>query len=129
MEKLYGIVKEVYIPLQYKNGNLLDIMDRSVIGFKVLIDDNIDCFEFEQDEFNVRIMKDDEVVITADAKEYNNVKKALTGANLEIELDEVSMVALDKVTLEGEDLELFNKLMNMLDEIEDVQNVYHNVEL
>ena len=27
------------------------------------------------------------------------------------------------------DLELFNKLMNMLDEIEDVQNVYHNVEL
>ncbi len=26
-----------------------------VIGFKVLIDDNIQCFEFEQDEFNVQI--------------------------------------------------------------------------
>lgn len=71
----------------------------------------------------------DEVVITADAKEYNNIKKALTNANYEITLDEVSMVAIDKVTLEGEDLELFNKLLNMLDEIEDVQNVYHNVEL
>ena len=36
---------------------------------------------------------------------------------------------MQKVTLEGEDLEKFNKLLNMLDEIEDVQNVYHNVEL
>ena len=73
--------------------------------------------------------EEDEVIITADAKEYNNIKKALTNNNYEIDLDEVSMVALDKVTLEGEDLELFNKLLNMLDEIEDVQNVYHNVEL
>ena len=73
--------------------------------------------------------EEDEVIITADAKEYNNIKKALTNNNYEIDLDEVSMVAIDKVTLEGEDLELFNKLLNMLDEIEDVQNVYHNVEL
>ena len=77
MEKLYGIVKEVYIPEQYKNGNLLDIMDRSVIGFKVLIDDKIESFEFTQDEFNVRIMKDDEVVITKqviDGKEYIDIE-------------------------------------------------------
>ena len=77
MEKLYGVVKEVYIPLQYKNGNLLDIMDRSVIGFKVLIDGNIECFEFEQDEFNVKIMKNDEVVIikqVVDGKEYVDIE-------------------------------------------------------
>ena len=89
--------------------------------FEILMDAGVDVKDIETEE--------DEVVITADAKEYNNVRKALTAANLEIDLDEVSMVALDKVTLEGEDLELFNKLMNMLDEIEDVQNVYHNVEL
>ena len=77
MEKLYGVVKEVYIPEQYKNGQLLDIMDRNVIGFKVLIDDNIQCFEFEQDEFNVEIMKDDEVVITKqviDGIEYTDIE-------------------------------------------------------
>ena len=77
MEKLYGIVKEVYIPEQYKNGQLLDIMDRNVIGFKVLIDDSIQSFEFEQDEFNVHIMKDDEVVITKqiiDGKEYIDIE-------------------------------------------------------
>jgi len=77
VEKLYGIVKEVYIPEQYKNGQLLDIMDRNVIGFKVLIDNDIYNFEFEQDEFNVQIMKDDEVVITKqviDGIEYTDIE-------------------------------------------------------
>lgn len=77
MEKLYGIVKEVYIPEQYKNGNLLDVMDRSVIGFKVLIDDEIQDFQFEQDEFNVQIMKNDEVLIikqVIDGKEYIDIE-------------------------------------------------------
>lgn len=77
MKKLYGIVKEVYIPEEYKNGNLLDIMDRSVIGFKVLIDDEIQDFQFEQDEFNVQIMKNDEVLIikqVIDGKEYIDIE-------------------------------------------------------
>ena len=77
MEKLYGIVKEVYIPEQYKNGNLLDVMDRSVIGFKVLIDDEVQDFQFEQDEFNVKIMKNDEVLIikqVIDGNEYIDIE-------------------------------------------------------
>lgn len=77
MEKLYGIVKEVYIPEQYKNGNLLDVMDRSIIGFKVLIDEDIQEFQFEQDEFNVKIMKNDEVLIikqVIDGKEYIDIE-------------------------------------------------------
>ena len=39
------------------------------------------------------------------------------------------MYPKEKITLEGEDLEIFQKLYNMLDEIEDVTNIYHNVEL
>ena len=34
-----------------------------------------------------------------------------------------------KVTLQGEDLETFNKVLAMLDDVEDVNQVYHNVEL
>ena len=89
----------------------------------LLMEQGADIKDIEADE--------DTVVITGDAKEYNNIKKALLAINpnMEFEVDEVSMVSLDKVKLEGEDLEMFNKLLNMLDEIEDVQNVYHNVEL
>ncbi len=89
----------------------------------LLMEQGADIKDIEADE--------DTIVITGDAKEYNNIKKALLAINpnIELEVDEVSMVSLDKVKLEGEDLEMFNKLLNMLDEIEDVQNVYHNVEL
>ena len=89
----------------------------------LLMEQGADIKDIEADE--------DRIVITGDAKEYNNIKKALLAINpnMEFEVDEVSMVSLDKVKLEGEDLEMFNKLLNMLDEIEDVQNVYHNVEL
>ena len=49
--------------------------------------------------------------------------------DIEFEIDEISMLPLDKVKLEGEELEMFNKLLSMLDDVEDVQEVYHNVEL
>ena len=49
--------------------------------------------------------------------------------DVDYELDESGWYAKDTVTLEGEDLEVFNKLYNMLDEIEDVTDIYHNVNL
>ena len=39
------------------------------------------------------------------------------------------MFAKERVTLEGEDLETFEKLLTMLEDIEDVSNIYHNVNL
>ena len=39
------------------------------------------------------------------------------------------MYAKDKVKLTGEDKELFLRLYNLLDDIEDVTEIYHNVEL
>ena len=91
--------------------------------FDILLNEGIDVKDIETDE--------DSVVITGDAKDYGNIRNALTNAkpNINFEIDEVTMEPLQKVKLEGEELEKFNKLLNMLDEIEDVQNVYHNVEL
>ena len=37
------------------------------------------------------------------------------------------MLPNDYVELEGEDLELFKRLVTLLDDVDDVQNVYHNV--
>lgn len=48
--------------------------------------------------------------------------------NIDYEIDEVGMYAKEKITLDGEDLEVFNKLYNMLDDIEDVSQIYTNVE-
>ena len=44
-------------------------------------------------------------------------------------VDEVTYLPSETVTLDGEDKENFDKLLNMLDDVEDVQKVYHNVNL
>lgn len=64
MIQIIGKVTEVFIPEEYKNGNLLDVMDRTNIGFKVKTDNGIKEIITEADEFNARIMKDDIVMIT-----------------------------------------------------------------
>ena len=63
MTKTVGKVVEVYIPDQYKNGKLLDVMDRTNIGFKVMTDDGIKDLILEENELNAKIMKDDLVLI------------------------------------------------------------------
>ena len=47
--------------------------------------------------------------------------------NIEYEVDEVGMYAKEKITLEGEDKEVFDRLYKLLDEIDDVSEIYTNV--
>ena len=44
-------------------------------------------------------------------------------------MDEITTLPKEKITLMGEDLEVFKKLLKLLDDVDDVQNVYHNVNL
>lgn len=63
MTKTIGKVIEVYIPEQYKNGGLLDVMDRTNIGFKVKTDNGVKDIVLEANELNSKIMKNDLVLI------------------------------------------------------------------
>ena len=55
------------------------------------------------------------------------LEDAFTGINFEV--DEIGKYAKDMVTLEGDDLVAFNKILTLLDEVDDVAHVYHNVNL
>ncbi len=91
--------------------------------FEALLDAGIEIHDLERDE--------DQLVITADAKDSSRVKDVIEKLlpDSELELDEIGMYPKDKITLEGEDLETFNKLYKMLDEIDDVTEIYTNVEM
>lgn len=55
----------MYLPLEYNENNILiDDMDRHNIGFKIEVNGNIEIYEFEQDEFNIEILKEDKVMVT-----------------------------------------------------------------
>lgn len=68
-------------------------------------------------------------IVYGDPKDLFKIKNALTDKhpNIKFEVDEIGKYAKELVNLNGEDLEIFKKLLNMLDEVEDVQTVYHNV--
>ncbi len=64
--------------------------------------------------------------------EYFKAKQALwdvLGKDFEFEVDEIQYLAQNAVPLVGEDLEQFEKLLELLDDNDDVQNVYHSVDL
>lgn len=67
---MIGIVKEVFIPEEYINNTLIDVMDSTKIGFKVMLDNNnqIITVIFKQNEFNSEIFKNDIVRLIQDNK-------------------------------------------------------------
>lgn len=44
-------------------------------------------------------------------------------------VSEIRMLPNETITLEGEALEMFNRLIDLLEDVQDVQAVYHNVQL
>lgn len=89
--------------------------------FEALLENGIEPTEYE--------INDGELFISVHPNDINNTKDTIESIvpNVEYIVDEVGNYPRDKVTLNEEDLEVFDKLYKMLDEIEDVTDIYHNV--
>ena len=90
---------------------------------EILINNNLDISDIEEDEEGVTIFGAD--------NDFNNIRTAISDANPDLNLttEVIMWLPIMKTTLEGEDLEKFDRLIAMLDELDDVQDVFHNVEL
>lgn len=74
--------------------------------------------------------EDGMAVIYAEPDRYHAVQEALKAAGItEFAVAEISMLPRTCVKLEGDALAQFEKLVNALEDLDDVQRVYHNVEL
>ena len=58
--------------------------------------------------------------------EFEAVKAALEAAGLKPEVAEVTMRAENEIELGGEDAQRMQKLLDVLEDLDDVQDVYHN---
>ncbi|MBO8427118.1 MAG: YebC/PmpR family DNA-binding transcriptional regulator, partial [Firmicutes bacterium] len=68
--------------------------------------------------------------VVTEPSDFEKAKEILKGLGItEFDVSEIRMLANERITLEGEDLRKFKDLLDALDDCEDVQNVYHNVEL
>ncbi len=101
--------------ISFKYDNLEEVFDTLLNAGLEIID-----IESENGEITITLMPGD----------MNNVKDELEKLipNIDYIVDEVGMYPHEKITLSNEDLEIFTKLYNLLQDIDDVSEIYTNVE-
>ena len=102
--------------LMFKYENEEEILD-------LLLNAGINVIDIEKE--------DGFITLTLAPGDMNKAKDEIESIvpNVEYEVDEVGMYAKEMIKLSEEDLEVFNKLFKLLDDIEDVSEIYTNVKM
>jgi transcriptional/translational regulatory protein YebC/TACO1 len=90
---------------------------------EALMDADVDVTDIENE--------DGKLSVFASNTDYFKAKQALLDScgEIDLEVDEIQFIAHNYMSVSGYDVALFEKFLAMLDELDDVQQVYHNVEL
>ena len=75
------------------------------------------------------VTEEDAFVIYTSPSDFSSVRKYLEEKGVGFLEASIEMVPQNKITLDEETTEKFLKLIDKLDELDDVQNIYHNVNL
>ena len=129
VSELRAVVNKCHVKLGNVGSVSYNYDNLCIVSFKGLsLDDTLNALI--SDDIDVKdIEEDDGIVVYGDPQDLFKIKEAVMKVlpNVTFDMDEITMLPKEKIELAGEDLELFKKLVTMLDEVEDVSNVYHNV--
>jgi len=73
--------------------------------------------------------EDNDLVVITNTDDFENVKKVLKDSGLEYDEAEVTMVPQSNVKIDGKEAERMIRLMEALEDSDDVQNVYANFDI
>jgi YebC/PmpR family DNA-binding regulatory protein len=114
------------------NGSVAYMFDATaVIGLEGKTSDEVLELLMEAD-VDVRDINEegDAVIVYAEPDQFHAVQQVFKDAGVEdFTVAELTMLAQNDVTLSEEDQAQFEKLVDALEDLEDVQSVYHNVDL
>jgi YebC/PmpR family DNA-binding regulatory protein len=133
--RTFGDVRQCFTKTNSKlgtQGTVSHMFDHSIIlsfpgdeeaVMEALLEADVDVSDIEHE--------DGKVTVFAPHTEYAKAKQALSDTLGEIvfEVDEIQFIPQTYVSLAGEDAVVFEKFMDLLNDVDDVQNVYHNVEV
>lgn len=114
-------------------GSVAHMFDhRAVFVFKgddedavleALLEADVDVSEVEKE--------DDMITVLTPPNEFNKARTTLveTLDVSDFEVDEITFIPQAQCEISGDDAELFEKFMEMLNDCDDVQDVYHNAEI
>ncbi|MCV2883642.1 YebC/PmpR family DNA-binding transcriptional regulator [Aestuariibacter sp. AA17] len=102
---------------------------QAILGFKGNDEDAILELLMEADVDVTDVESEDgTITVFAPHTEYFKTKTTLTDAleGVEFDVDEITWVPQTETPVSGDDVAMFDKFMAMLEDCDDVQNVYHN---
>ena len=99
-----------------------EVDPKDIETLEALMEGEADCQEIETHE-------DGSIELTGAPTDLYKMKDAIEAAcpNAEFDVEEIATTPQEYVSLEGEDMELFERLMNNLNDCDDVDQIYHNV--
>ncbi|MEQ8330029.1 MAG: YebC/PmpR family DNA-binding transcriptional regulator [Longimicrobiales bacterium] len=75
------------------------------------------------------VKEDDEFIVTAGLTEFNDVQDGMKAAGIEASSAELTMIAKNGVAVAGKDAEKLVKLLEALEELDDIQKVHSNADI
>ncbi len=75
------------------------------------------------------VTEDDAFIVNTSVSAFSAVRKYLESKGLNFFEAEIRMVPQNKITLSGDELAKFKRLIDGLEDLDDVTDVYHNVDL
>jgi len=105
------------------SGILMFASDDEEAALEALMEADVEVTDIECD--------DGKITVFVPHTEHFKAKTALTDAlgEIDFDVDEIQFVAKETTPVTGDDVDVFNKFMDMLNDCDDVQNVYHNAEV
>lgn len=96
--------------------------DDEEAALEALLNGEVDVTDIENE--------DGKIIVYVPNTEHYKAKQALTEAlgEIEFDIDEIQYLGQMTTPISGEDIEVFNKLYDLLDDLDDVQKIYHNAE-
>lgn len=90
---------------------------------EILMEADVDVTDIESE--------DGKITVFAPNTEYFKAKQALSDAieGIDFDVDEIQFIPQSTTPIAEDDKEMFEKFLLMLNDLDDVQNVYHNAEL
>ncbi|WP_214734779.1 YebC/PmpR family DNA-binding transcriptional regulator [Exiguobacterium sp. s154] len=114
------------------SGSVAYMFDATaVIGVNEMSADDVLELMMEHD-LDVRdvIVEDETVIVYAEPEAFHAVQTAFKAAGVEeFAVAELTMLPQNEVSLDDDSKEQFEKLIDVLEDLEDVRQVYHNVEM
>ncbi|NVK23186.1 MAG: YebC/PmpR family DNA-binding transcriptional regulator [Kangiellaceae bacterium] len=133
--RTFGEVRQCFVKTKSKigvEGSVMHMFDHSAIfvfasddeegALEALMMADVDVTDIEHE--------DGKITVFAPQTEYFKAKQALQEhfAGIEFEVDEIQFVPKVMAPISGDDVVMFEKFLEMADDQDDVQNVYHNAE-